>query len=118
MYIIDGAGVHLRRIIGFDDTNQFDPFLLLDEFGFDNPADYLPAFPGHPHPGIEKLSLIVGRRISSHGDSMGNGGVISLGDVQWMTAGSGIIHEEMPNQETGKIRGFSLCLNLPASSIK
>ena len=111
---IDGAGVHLRRIIGFDDTNQFDPFLLLDEFGSDNPADYFPGFPWHPHRGIETITYMLDGEFR-HGDSMGNGGVISLGDVQWMTAGSGIIHEEMPNQETGKIRGFQLWANLPAS---
>ena len=92
---IEGAGVHLKRAFGFDEVPAFDPFLLLDDFHSDDPAHYLPGFPWHPHRGIETITYMLEGRVE-HGDSMGNKGVIGPGDVQWMTAGSGIIHQEMP----------------------
>ena len=93
---IEGAGVHLKRAIGNrQDYSLFDPFLLLDDFHSQNPADYLPGFPWHPHRGIETITYVFEGEVE-HGDSMGNKGVINAGDVQWMTAGSGIIHQEMP----------------------
>ena len=92
---LEGAGVHLRRAFGFGNTSDFDPFLLLDDFRGDNPADYSAGFPWHPHRGIETITYVLDGDVE-HGDSMGNQGVISSGDVQWMTAGSGIIHQEMP----------------------
>jgi redox-sensitive bicupin YhaK (pirin superfamily) len=112
---IEGAGVHLHRAIGFGDPELFDPFLLLDDFRSDNPAEYLAGFPWHPHRGIETITYVLAGDVE-HGDSMGNGGVISAGDVQWMTAGSGIIHQEMPKGDTdGRMYGFQLWANLPAS---
>jgi len=112
---IEGAGVHLRRAFGFHEVRQFDPFLLLDDFGAGNPADYLAGFPWHPHRGIETITYVLQGRVE-HGDSMGNAGVIGPGDVQWMTAGSGIIHQEMPKgQNDGVLCGFQLWANLPAS---
>ena len=118
---IEGAGVHLKRAFGYREVPQFDPFLLLDDFHSDNPADYLAGFPWHPHRGIETITYVLHGDIE-HGDSMGNSGVIGAGDVQWMTAGSGIIHQEMPKGEStlspsgGRpMWGFQLWANLPAS---
>jgi len=112
---LEGAGVHLRRALGFDRTNLLDPFLLLDDFHSSNPRDYIRGFPWHPHRGIETITYMLQGRVE-HGDSMGNSGVISPGDVQWMTAGSGIIHQEMPKgQKDGLMWGFQLWANLPAS---
>jgi len=112
---IEGAGVRLRRVFGFQHTPQFDPFLLLDDFHSDNPADYLAGFPWHPHRGIETVTYMLHGAVK-HGDSMGNHGVIEGGGVQWMTAGSGIIHEEMPQQtDSGLLWGLQLWVNLPAS---
>ncbi len=112
---IEGAGVHLHRAIGFGDPQTFDPFLLLDDFRSDTPAEYLKGFPWHPHRGIETITYVLAGDVE-HGDSMGNGGVISAGDVQWMTAGNGIIHQEMPRGDTqGRMYGFQLWANLPAS---
>jgi redox-sensitive bicupin YhaK (pirin superfamily) len=111
----DGAGVRLTRVFGYNEVPLFDPFLLLDHFGSDNPDDYIAGFPWHPHRGIETITYILNGEVK-HGDSLGNKGVIRSGDCQWMTAGSGIIHEEMPerNQE-GKNEGFQLWANLPSS---
>ena len=92
---LEGAGVHLRRAFGFGNTSEFDPFLLLDDFRNDVPDDYLAGFPWHPHRGIETITYVLAGTVE-HGDSMGNRGAIAAGDVQWMTAGSGIIHQEMP----------------------
>ncbi len=112
---LEGAGVHLRRAFGFGNTSDFDPFLLLDDFRNDIPADYLAGFPWHPHRGIETITYVLAGEVE-HGDSIGNRGVISSGDVQWMTAGSGIIHQEMPKGDAhGKMHGFQLWANLPAS---
>ncbi len=112
---IEGAGVHLRRAFGFHEVRQFDPFLLLDDFRSINPDEYLPGFPWHPHRGIETITYVLDGRVE-HGDSMGNSGVIGPGDVQWMTAGSGIIHQEMPKgAASGAMGGFQLWANLPAS---
>jgi len=112
---VEGAGVHLRRAFGFHEVRQFDPFLLLDDFRSSDPAEYLAGFPWHPHRGIETITYVLQGRVE-HGDSMGNAGVIGPGDVQWMTAGSGIIHQEMPKgQNDGLMGGFQLWANLPAS---
>ena len=112
---IEGAGVHLKRAFGFHDVPLFDPFLLLDDFRSDNPAHYLSGFPWHPHRGIETITYVFDGSVE-HGDSMGNRGVIHSGDVQWMTAGSGIIHQEMPKgREDGLMGGVQLWANLPAS---
>jgi redox-sensitive bicupin YhaK (pirin superfamily) len=112
---IEGAGVHLKRVFGYDQVPLFDPFLLLDDFRSGNPAHYLKGFPWHPHRGIETITYVLGGDVE-HGDSMGNKGVISAGDVQWMTAGSGIIHQEMPKGDPGgRMAGFQLWANLPAS---
>ncbi len=111
---IEGAGVHLKRAFGYYQVPQLDPFLLLDDFHSDNPSHYLDGFPWHPHRGIETITYVLHGKVE-HGDSMGNSGIISPGDVQWMTAGSGIIHQEMP--KGGKDRllwGFQLWANLPA----
>jgi len=111
---IEGAGVHLHRAIGFSQPALYDPFLLLDDFRSDKPADYLAGFPWHPHRGIETITYVLRGEVE-HGDSMGNQGVISSGDVQWMTAGSGIIHQEMPEGDAeGRMHGFQLWANLPA----
>jgi hypothetical protein len=111
---VEGAGVHLRRAFGFGDTSDFDPFLLLDDFRNDVPADYLAGFPWHPHRGIETVTYVLAGTVE-HGDSMGNRGAIAAGDVQWMTAGRGIIHQEMPKgDEAGLMHGFQLWANLPA----
>ena len=112
---IEGAGVHLRRAFGFGNTSDFDPFLLLDDFRNDNPKDYLAGFPWHPHRGIETITYVLAGTVE-HGDSLGNRGSIDAGDVQWMTAGSGIIHQEMPKGDTkGQMHGFQLWANLPSS---
>ena len=112
---LEGAGVHLRRAFGFGTTSDFDPFLLLDDFRNDVPADYLAGFPWHPHRGIETITYVLAGTVE-HGDSMGNHGAIAAGDVQWMTAGSGIIHQEMPKGDaTGRMHGFQLWANLPAA---
>jgi redox-sensitive bicupin YhaK (pirin superfamily) len=111
----EGAGVHLRRAFGFGSTKEFDPFLLLDDFRNDIPEDYLAGFPWHPHRGIETITYVLAGTVQ-HGDSMGNSGVIGAGDVQWMTAGSGIIHQEMPKGDSiGRMHGFQLWGNLPSS---
>ena len=113
--VIEGAGVHLRRVFGFSEVPQFDPFLMLDDFRSDNPSHYLKGFPWHPHRGIETITYVL-RGDVEHGDSMGNSGVITSGDVQWMTAGSGIIHQEMPKGDAhGAMYGFQLWANLPAA---
>ncbi len=112
---IEGAGVRLRRAFGFGDTRDFDPFLLLDDFRNENPADYLAGFPWHPHRGIETITYVLAGSVS-HGDSLGNQGRMGAGDVQWMTAGSGILHQEMPaGDPQGRMHGFQLWANLPAS---
>jgi redox-sensitive bicupin YhaK (pirin superfamily) len=113
---IEGAGVHLKRAIGDrQDFSLFDPFLLLDDFHSSSPDDYLPGFPWHPHRGIETITYVFEGEVE-HGDSMGNKGVINAGDVQWMTAGSGIIHQEMPKgRQDGLLWGLQLWANLPAS---
>jgi quercetin 2,3-dioxygenase len=112
---LEGAGVHLRRAFGFGNTSDFDPFLLLDDFRNDVPAEYLAGFPWHPHRGIETITYVLAGTVE-HGDSMGNRGAIAAGDVQWMTAGSGIIHQEMPKgDQAGRMHGFQLWANLPSS---
>jgi quercetin 2,3-dioxygenase len=112
---IEGAGVHLHRAIGFSNPEAHDPFLLLDDFRSDVPSEFLPGFPWHPHRGIETITYVWAGDVE-HGDSMGNSGVISAGDVQWMTAGSGIIHQEMPKGDAeGHMHGFQLWANLPAA---
>lgn len=110
----DGAGVRLRRIFGFGDTSTTDPFLLLDEFGSTRKEDYIAGFPWHPHRGIETVTYLIDGRVA-HGDSLGNSGVIGPGDLQWMTAGSGIIHQEMPQESPEGVRGFQLWVNLAAA---
>lgn len=113
--VIEGAGVRLKRAIGNSQKPTFDPFLLLDDFRSNNPQDYLKGFPWHPHRGIETITYVLSGNVE-HGDSMGNKGVIYSGDIQWMTAGSGIIHQEMPKgNEQGQMYGFQLWANLPAS---
>jgi redox-sensitive bicupin YhaK (pirin superfamily) len=130
---LEGAGVRLKRVFGFGEVPAFDPFLMLDDFGSSDPADYLPGFPWHPHRGIETITYMLHGRVE-HADSLGNSGVIGPGDVQWMTAGSGIIHQEMPRIATSAeghsgavtaagsaagsatlLRGFQLWSNLPAA---
>jgi quercetin 2,3-dioxygenase len=112
---LEGAGVRLQRAFGFGNTSDFDPFLLFDDFRNDNPADYLAGFPWHPHRGIETITYVLTGNVA-HGDSLGNRGTLGAGDVQWMTAGSGILHQEMPRgDEHGRMHGFQLWANLPAS---
>jgi len=113
---LEGAGVHLRRGVGHDRAHipRFDPFLLLDDIHSTHPADYLPGFPWHPHRGIETVTYVLRGEVD-HGDSIGNRGAIGSGDVQWMTAGSGIVHQEMPQRTAGDFRGLQLWVNLPAS---
>ena len=112
---IEGAGVKLQRAFGFGKTKDFDPFLLLDDFRNDNPEDYLAGFPWHPHRGIETITYVLAGSVE-HGDSLGNKGKMTAGDVQWMTAGSGILHQEMPKGDPqGRMHGFQLWANLPAS---
>lgn len=112
---LEGAGVKLRRGFGFGETGEFDPFLLFDDFRNDNPDDYLAGFPWHPHRGIETITYVLAGTVD-HGDSLGNQGALGAGDVQWMTAGSGILHQEMPKGDAqGRMHGFQLWANLPAS---
>jgi hypothetical protein len=112
---IEGAGVKLRRAFGFGDTAEFDPFLLLDDFRNDRPADYKAGFPWHPHRGIETITYVLAGTVD-HKDSLGNVGALGAGDVQWMTAGSGILHQEMPQGDRqGRMHGFQLWANLPSS---
>jgi hypothetical protein len=112
---IEGAGVKLQRAFGFGKTKDFDPFLLLDDFRNENPADYLAGFPWHPHRGIETITYVLAGEVE-HGDSLGNKGRMAAGDVQWMTAGSGILHQEMPHGDAnGRMHGFQLWANLPAA---
>ena len=112
---MEGAGVHLNRVFGYSQTPRFDPFLMLDDFRSNTPAHYLKGFPWHPHRGIETITYVTKGDVE-HGDSLGNTGVISSGDVQWMTAGSGIIHQEMPKGDAnGAMHGFQLWANLPAA---
>ena len=113
--VIEGAGVRLDRAFGFVNTSQFDPFLLLDDFRNDNPNDYLKGFPWHPHRGIETITYILKGSVE-HKDSLGNSGKLSDGDIQWMTAGSGILHQEMPlGNDKGEMHGFQLWANLPSN---
>jgi len=112
---LEGAGVHLRRAFGFGTTSEFDPFLLLDDFRNDRPADYLAGFPWHPHRGIETITYVLAGTVD-HGDSLGNRGSLGAGDVQWMTAGRGIMHQEMPKGDPkGRMHGFQLWANLPSA---
>jgi len=110
-----GAGVKLRRAFGFGETGEYDPFLLLDDFRNENPSDYLAGFPWHPHRGIETITYVLAGTVN-HNDSLGNSGSLGSGDVQWMTAGSGILHQEMPKGNSqGQMHGFQLWANLPSS---
>jgi redox-sensitive bicupin YhaK (pirin superfamily) len=112
---MEGAGVKLHRGFGFGNTSEFDPFLLFDDFRNDRPQDYLRGFPWHPHRGIETITYVLAGTVD-HGDSLGNQGTLGAGDIQWMTAGSGIIHQEMPHGDPqGRMHGFQLWANLPAS---
>jgi redox-sensitive bicupin YhaK (pirin superfamily) len=112
---VEGAGVKLRRAFGFGDTTAFDPFLLLDDFRNDRPEDYKAGFPWHPHRGIETITYVLAGTVE-HRDSLGNKGALGAGDVQWMTAGSGILHQEMPEGDPrGRMHGFQLWANLPSS---
>lgn len=112
---LEGAGVKLQRAFGFGDSAEFDPFLLFDDFRNENPSDYLAGFPWHPHRGIETITYVLAGSVE-HGDSLGNRGQLGAGDVQWMTAGSGIMHQEMPQGDPhGRMHGFQLWANLPAS---
>ena len=111
---MEGAGVRLRRAFGFGDTSDFDPFLMMDDFRGDRPEDYQAGFPWHPHRGIETITYVLAGSVD-HGDSLGNRGTLGSGDVQWMTAGSGILHQEMPAGDAkGRMHGFQLWANLPA----
>jgi len=109
----DGAGVRLTRVIGQPQLPDLDPFLMLDEFGTDKPEDYIAGFPDHPHRGFETVTYMLDGRMR-HRDNHGNEGVLVPGSVQWMTAGRGLVHSEMPEQQAGRMRGFQLWLNLPA----
>jgi redox-sensitive bicupin YhaK (pirin superfamily) len=109
---MEGAGVKLKRVFGYHHVPLFDPFLLFDHFGSENPEDYIKGFPWHPHRGIETVTYMLAGQVE-HGDSIGNSGVINSGDIQWMTGGSGIIHQEMPQRYNGTMRGFQLWVNLP-----
>jgi redox-sensitive bicupin YhaK (pirin superfamily) len=112
---LEGAGVKLRRAFGFGDTSELDPFLLFDDFRNDRPDDYRAGFPWHPHRGIETITYVLAGTVD-HGDSLGNRGTLGAGDVQWMTAGSGIMHQEMPQgDKEGRMHGFQLWANLPAA---
>jgi redox-sensitive bicupin YhaK (pirin superfamily) len=112
---MEGAGVRLRRAFGFGKTDEFDPFLLFDDFRNERPSDYMAGFPWHPHRGIETITYVLAGEVD-HGDSLGNRGKLGAGDVQWMTAGSGILHQEMPQGDpTGRMHGFQLWANLPRS---
>ena len=113
--VIEGAGVHLHRAFGFGNTGDFDPFLLFDDFRNDIPADYRAGFPWHPHRGIETITYVLTGTVD-HADSLGNHGALGAGDVQWMTAGSGILHQEMPRGDPqGRMHGFQLWANLPST---
>ncbi len=112
-WVLEGAGVKLRRSIAGRQLDYVDPFLLFDHFGSDNPAEYLAGFPMHPHRGIETVTYMLSG-VVNHKDSLGNAGTIGAGDVQWMTAGGGIMHEEMPEPRDGQMEGFQLWVNLPA----
>lgn len=113
--VIEGAGVHLHRAFGFGDTEEFDPFLLFDDFRNDRPADYRAGFPWHPHRGIETITYVLTGTVD-HADSLGNHGALGAGDVQWMTAGRGILHQEMPKGDPqGRMHGFQLWANLPST---
>jgi redox-sensitive bicupin YhaK (pirin superfamily) len=113
--VMEGAGVHLHRAFGFGDTAELDPFLLFDDFRNERPEHYLKGFPWHPHRGIETITYVLAGTVE-HGDSLGNTGTLGAGDVQWMTAGSGIMHQEMPQGDAdGRMHGFQLWANLPAS---
>ena len=112
---VEGAGVKLKRAFGFGDTDEFDPFLLFDDFRNERPEDFLKGFPWHPHRGIETITYVLAGTVD-HGDSLGNRGSLRAGDVQWMTAGSGIMHQEMPQGDPrGRMHGFQLWANLPSS---
>jgi redox-sensitive bicupin YhaK (pirin superfamily) len=112
---LEGAGVRLHRAFGFGETGEYDPFLLLDDFRNENPEDYRAGFPWHPHRGIETITYVLAGSVS-HGDSLGNAGTLGAGDVQWMTAGRGILHQEMPEGDPrGRMHGFQLWANLPSS---
>ena len=112
---LEGAGVHLHRAFGFSEPTAFDPFLLLDDFRNDHPAQYLKGFPWHPHRGIETITYVLNGSVE-HSDSLGNSGMLGAGDIQWMTAGSGIMHQEMPSgNNKGQMHGFQLWANLPGS---
>jgi hypothetical protein len=112
---VEGAGVKLRRAFGFGDTRETDPFLLLDDFRNDCPADFLAGFPWHPHRGIETITYVLAGTVA-HGDSLGNAGTLGAGDIQWMTAGRGILHQEMPQGDgEGRMHGFQLWANLPSA---
>jgi redox-sensitive bicupin YhaK (pirin superfamily) len=112
---LEGAGVRLQRAFGFGNTKEFDPFLLFDDFRNENPADYVAGFPWHPHRGIETVTYVLAGSVE-HADSLGNKGKMGAGDVQWMTAGSGILHQEMPKGDPrGRMHGFQLWANLPSS---
>ena len=112
---MEGAGVRLRRAFGFGDTSEFDPFLMMDDFRGDHPSDYSAGFPWHPHRGIETITYVLAGTVA-HGDSLGNSGVLGPGSVQWMTAGRGILHQEMPKGDAfGRMHGFQLWANLPSS---
>lgn len=112
---MEGAGVKLNRVFGFGDPSMTDPFLMMDDFRNDNPSDYIRGFPWHPHRGIETITYVLAGTVE-HGDSLGNRGLLGAGDVQWMTAGSGIMHQEMPKGDfAGKMHGFQLWANLPSS---
>ena len=111
--VTEGAGVKLHRGFGFGETSEFDPFLLFDDFRNERPGDYLAGFPWHPHRGIETITYVLAGTVD-HGDSLGNRGSLGAGDVQWMTAGSGILHQEMPKGDAqGRMHGFQLWANLP-----
>ena len=112
--VLEGAGVKLQRVFGYPRQGWLDPFLMLDHFGSDNPADYIAGFPWHPHRGIETVTYMLAGEVD-HEDSMGNKGKIKSGDIQWMTAGSGILHQEMPRSFDGTMSGFQLWVNLPAA---
>jgi redox-sensitive bicupin YhaK (pirin superfamily) len=112
---MEGAGVHLHRVFGFGDTSQTDPFLMMDDFRNDDPSRYAKGFPWHPHRGIETITYVLAGSVE-HADSLGNAGVLGPGSVQWMTAGSGILHQEMPHgDDAGRMHGFQLWANLPSS---
>ncbi len=110
----DGAGVRLKRIFAHGEVREFDPFLLLDDFGASDPEDYMPGFPWHPHRGMETVTYML-HGVVRHGDSMGNSGEIRDGQIQWMTAGRGVVHQEMPQRQEDCLRGFQLWVNLPAA---